>query len=137
MITVNGKNQVVILPVSGEIFLGVINHVVCPNGARHVQIPRAAHGGHLSPERFGKLYCKRTHSARGALDQNLLPGPDPSSVADTLQSSERRHRHGRCFLERFIGRLQRQISFSGKDILGKSAPSTSEYLIAWAKLLYV
>jgi hypothetical protein len=137
VITIDGKNQIILLLVSSEIFPGVINDMSCSNGARHIQIPRAAHGGHFSPERFGKLYGKHTHTNRGALDQNFLPGPDPSSVAKALQSGERRHGHGRGFLEGWIGWLQRQISFSGKGILSKSAMTTPEYLIPRPKLLYV
>ena len=87
------------LPIFGEIFLSVINDMVCPDRAYHVQIPRAAHASHFSPERFGNLHRKRTHTTRRTINQNLLPGLNLSFVAKTLQGDDCRHRYGRCFLE--------------------------------------
>jgi len=56
MIAVHRKNQVIPLPISGEIFVRVINDMVCTYRAHYVQIPRAADSGDVSPKRFGKLH---------------------------------------------------------------------------------
>src|SRR2546423_14622611 len=66
-------NQVVMLPIPGKIFLRVINHVVCANGAYHTHIPCAAYAGDFSPECFGNLHGKCPHPTRGTIHQNLLP----------------------------------------------------------------
>src|SRR2546430_8457453 len=100
MISVNSKNQVIPLPISGEIFLRVINDMVCTNRAHYVQIPRAAYGGDFSPKRFGKLHCKRTDTTRGTMNQDLLPLLNVSFIAKALQGGESRLRDGCCFLKR-------------------------------------
>ena len=43
-------NQIILLPILGEIFLRVINDLVCPNRVRQIHIPRAAYGGDFSPK---------------------------------------------------------------------------------------
>ena len=73
MIAVRRQYQVVLLPILGEIFLGVVNDVVCPKGARQVYIAGAAHGSDFSPVVFGNLHSKRPYSTRGPIDQDLLP----------------------------------------------------------------
>jgi len=137
MISVSSNNQVITLPIPGEIFLSVINDVVCPDRERHVQIPRAAHGSYLSPERFGNLHSKRTHATRRTINQDLLPRLNLSLIAETLQGGDCRKRYGRCFLECHTGRFQHQCIFTSTYILGKTAPTTpgyvSEYLIACLK----
>src|SRR3989304_4854094 len=100
MISVSSKNKVILLPILGEIFFGVVNDMVCPNRARLVQIPRAAHGCDFSPERFGYLHRKRSHPTRCPIDQNLLPRMNLSFIAQTLQGSESSHWYSRCFLKR-------------------------------------
>src|SRR3989440_11538966 len=141
MISVRSKNQVITLPILGEIFLRVINDLICANRACHIQIPRAAHTSHFSSERFGNLHRKRTHTTRRTMNQHLLPWLNLSFIAKTLQGGDCRHRYGRCFLEREIGRFQHQCIFTSAYILGKTATTTRgyvpEYLITWLKLLYV
>ena len=73
MVSVNGQNQIVTLLIFGEIFSRVINDVVCTNRAHHVQIPRAAYGGHFRTERFGNLHGECTHATRCSINKNLLP----------------------------------------------------------------
>src|SRR5438876_7833014 len=135
MICRDVNNKVISLPVSGEVFSRVINDVVCADSARHVQIPRAAHAGHFSAERFGKLHRKRTHTTRCAVNQDLLPGPNLPFVAKSLQSGHRRYRDGCCRLKRDIGRFQQQRPFSNRCILGETALACGpEYLITWLEL---
>src|SRR3990172_2795245 len=134
------KNQVITLSVFGEIFLRVINDLVCANRAHHVQIPRAAHASDFSLERFGNLHRKRTHTTGRTINQNLLPRLNLSFIAKTLQGGECRYRDGCCFLKRYIGWFQRQCIFTSTYILGKSARTTprySEHFITWLELLDV
>src|SRR6266566_3615616 len=141
MISVHSKNQVIPLPISGEIFLRVINDMVCTHRAHSVHIPRAAYGGDFSPKRFGKLYRKRTYTTRRTMNQNLLPWLNLSFIAKALQGDECRLRYGCCFLKRYIGRFQDQCIFRNRDIFGKTAKTilgcVSEYLITWLKLFYI
>src|SRR6266487_3604593 len=100
------------LPIPGEIFLRVINDMICANRAHHVQVPRAAYAGDFGSECFGELHRKRTHATRGAVNQNLLPGVDVPRIAQALQSGDGRHRNGGGLLERTIGRFNATL-FSG------------------------
>src|SRR3990172_7319049 len=100
MISVCSKNEVILLPILGEIFFGVVNDMVCPNRARLVQIPRAAHGCDFGAKQFGNLHRKRSHPTRRPIDQNLLPWLNLACVAKTLQGSESSHWYSRCLLER-------------------------------------
>src|SRR5947209_12859355 len=141
MISVGSKNQVILLPISGELFLRVINDVVCPDRAHHVHIPRAAYGGHFSSKRFGNLHRKRTHTTTRTINQNLLPLLNVSFIAKALQGGESRLRYGCCFLKRYIGRFQDQCIFRNRYIFGKTAKTilgcVSEYLITCLKLFYI
>jgi len=62
MMGIRTHDQIVTLPALREIFSSVINDMVCANRSRRVHIPRAAHGSDFSPERFGNLDRKRTHT---------------------------------------------------------------------------
>src|SRR6266516_8190273 len=141
MISVHSKNQVIPLPISGEIFLRVINDMVCTNRAHYVQIPRAAYGGDFSPKRFGNLHRKRTHTTTRTMNQHLLPLLNVSFIAKALQGGESRLRDGCCFLKRESGRFQDQCIFRNSYIFGKTAKTilgcVSEYLITCLKLFYV
>src|SRR6266581_8933850 len=137
MISVNSKNEVIPLPIFGEIFLGVINDPVCTNRAHHVHIPGAAHASDFSPERFGNLHRKRTHTARRTINQNLLPWLNLSLIAETLQCSDCRNRDGRSLLKRYIGRFQRQSIFSGTRVLGKGSIARAEHLVVRFELRYI
>src|SRR5450432_296187 len=95
MIAVSSKNQVVPLPILGEIFNGVINNMIGAKRTDHVHLARAAHGSDFSAERFGNLYRKRAYPTRGAVDQYLLPRLNMSFVAETLQGGNSRQRHSR------------------------------------------
>ncbi len=49
----NIKDQVITLTVFSEILLSVINHMVCPDRAQHVQFLRAVHASHFSSKVLG------------------------------------------------------------------------------------
>src|SRR6266566_8816866 len=138
MVSVRSKNQVILLSIVGEIFLHVINDMVCPNRAHQVHIPRAAYGGDFSSKCFGNLHRKGTHAAGRTIDQHLLSWLNVSLVAQTLQGGDSRQRYGRGFLERQPGGFQRYCIFRNRNILGKSAKATRgyvpEYLIPGLKL---
>src|SRR5258707_13204783 len=88
MISVNSKNEVIPLPNFGEIFLGVINDMICTNREQHVHIPRAAHGSDFSPERFGNLHRKRPHTTTRTMNQHLLSWLNLSFSAQALQGGD-------------------------------------------------
>src|SRR5690349_19403546 len=83
------------------------------------------HTGHFSAERFGNLHGKGTHTTRGAVDQNLVPGCNLSFIAQGLQGGHCRYRHGCRLLECDTGSFQYRGFFTSADILGKAAPTTS------------
>jgi hypothetical protein len=111
--------------------------MVCANRSRPVHIPRAAHGSDFSPERFGNLDRKRTHTTRRAINQNLLASLDPSLVTKTLKGRDRRHWYGCCVLKRYVGWLQRQFIFNCTRILGEGPKAHAEDLVAWFQLGHV
>src|SRR5215208_3325886 len=99
------KNDVVLFPIAGEIFLRVIDDSVCAEGPDHFDIPRTANTGNLSAKRLRDLYSKGTHTAGGAIDQDLLARLKLCLVAKSLQRGECGHRHRSSLLERHVARL--------------------------------
>src|SRR4030081_2307697 len=106
MMGIRTQDQIVTLPTFREIFLLVINDMVCANRSRRGHISCAAHGSDLSPERFGNLDRKRTHTTRRSIHQNLVASLDPSLVTETLQGSDCRDWYGCRVLKRTFGWLQ-------------------------------
>src|ERR1700693_5443334 len=137
MICVGSKNQVVTLTTLREIFPRVINDMVCANRSRRVHISRTAHGSDFSPERFGNLDRKCTHTTRRAINQNLVASLDPSLITKTLKGGECRHGYCSGFFKGYMGRLQRHFIFPSTHILGKSPTAHAEHLVAWFELDYV
>src|SRR6266498_6002019 len=88
MICCNVTDQVVTLPVSGEVFLGIVDEMICADRADHVQIRRAGYSRHLGPEGFGNLHSKCSHATTRTVDQYFLPGLDLSMVTKGLQGGE-------------------------------------------------
>lgn len=74
------------LAAAREVVAGAVNDVVGADRPGQVRLRRAAHAGDLRPEHPGLLHRERSHAARRAGDQNLLPGPYPSPVAKTRQT---------------------------------------------------
>ena len=85
------EDEVVARSALPEVLLGVVDDMVGPDRADHVQVLRAGHAGDLGTERLGDLHGERAHASRRPVDENLLPRLDlPSSrrswravVADT------------------------------------------------------
>ena len=84
MISIRGKDEIILPSILGEILFGVVNDVVGAYRARHLQIPRAAHGSHICSKRLGNLYRKRPHPARRPVDQNFLTGLNMTLIAQAL-----------------------------------------------------
>jgi len=99
MIPIRSKDEIILASILGEILFGVVNDVICAYRARHLQIPRAAHGSHFRSKRLGNLHCKRTHPARRSVDQNFLPWLNMPLIAQALQGSEGCRGHSRSFLK--------------------------------------
>src|SRR5579871_95699 len=124
MIAIRGQNQVIRLPLLGDIFPRVINDVVGSKGAHHLDIACAAHSSDFCPQGFGKLYGERSHPARGTINQHPLPWLNLPFIAQPLQRSNCCQRYGCCLLEGNIGWLQHQGIFTRADIFGKTTPTT-------------
>src|SRR5713101_7156482 len=122
MMGVRTHDQIVTLPAFREIFPRVIDNMVCANPPRGIYIPGAAHGSDFSPERFGDLDRKCTHTTRRAIDQNPLAWLDPSLITKALEGSDCRDWYGRCVLKRYVGWLQCQFIFDSTHIFGKRSP---------------
>ena len=67
-----------------------------------LDVPRAAHGGHLRAERLRDLHGERAHAAGGPVDQHLLPGLELALVTKSLERRERCDRDRRRLLERHV-----------------------------------
>src|SRR5260370_30411558 len=112
------KYQIILVSIFSEVFLGVINDMVCAKRAQKVQLAGVIHPSHLSPVEFGKLHCKRTGAATGTINQNLLPWLDLSFIANPLQGDHCRLRDCRYFLEFHTGCFYPQGFFTISDTLG-------------------
>src|SRR5712691_10877114 len=132
-----GENEVVTLRAFGEILLGVINDAIGADGAYHLHLPRTAHAGHICAEGLGDLHSERTHASPGAVDQDLLPRPNLSLVAKTLQCRKCRHRYRSRLLKRHVIGLHDQCGFASARILGKGSAAHAEHLVAWFEMRHV
>ncbi len=81
------KNYVVTLITFGEILFGVINDVICADGADKIDIAGAANSRDLSAERFGDLYGECPNTSGRAVDQDLLPRLPPKLQRPLVQTS--------------------------------------------------
>src|SRR5215211_308799 len=130
----NIEYQIILFPVLGEVFSGVINDMVCSKRAHKVQLAGVIYPGHLSPVQFGKLHRNRTGTTTGAIYQDLLPRLDLSFIANPLQGDHCRLRDGRCFLECHTRWFRCQFVLRRTDILGKTTQTrqdVAEDFIPW------
>ena len=127
------KNHIIARAASGEILARIINDVVGPNSAEHVQFPGAVHGCHVGPKVPGKLHRKGPDTATGAINQNLLSALDIGS-SQKIRRVKPTDSKGCGFLIADIGRLDCQHPvFRQTDVLRisphpKTAPA--ENLVA-------
>src|SRR5208283_5102030 len=81
-------------------------------------------------EGFRDLHRKRTDSAGGTVDENLLSGLDLSLVSKSLKRGDARYGNGGGGLERHVGRFRCQSIFLRNGILGKTAVAKTEHLVS-------
>src|SRR5919112_1592305 len=128
--------QIVLFSVLGEVFLGVINNMVCAKRAHKVLLAGVIHPSYLGPVYFGKLHRNRTGTTTGAINQNPLSRLDLSFIANPLEGNNCRLRDGRCFFECHTRWFQCQSVFRRTDILGETTQTrqdVSEDFIPWLK----
>jgi len=87
------------MPALGEVLLGIVNNLICANGANQVHFPRAAHAGDFRPKIFGKLHSGGANAARRAVYQHLMPRLDVSLVPQALQGGDCGSRYSGCFVK--------------------------------------
>jgi len=132
--------QVVPPPCPGEILLGVVDDLVGPDRGDDLHVLRAAYARYLGAERLGELHRERPDPSGRAVDQDLLPRPDPALVAKRLHGRAPGDRHRRRLLERYIGRLfQQHRVLTDADVLGECSPvfEAAEHLVAGPELGHV
>src|SRR6266496_4711783 len=113
------EDQVIMLPVSGEVLPAVIDDPIRTDRSDHVHVPGAAHARHVGTERLGDLHAEGAHASRCAVDQDLLPGPNLSFVPEALEGGFCRYGHGRSFLEREARRLRYEVLLLPAHVLGE------------------
>src|SRR5947207_15881166 len=90
MVTNEIEDQVVTFGPIGEIFFGIINHVIGSDRADKLDVARAANAGHFRAERFRELHRESTNASGRPVHQALLTGMNVTFVAETLQRGDGR-----------------------------------------------
>src|ERR1700674_1456680 len=124
------EDEVVALPASGEVLGCVVDDMVSADGPDHLLILCAAHAGHLSAERFGDLHGESPDAAGSAVDQDLLAWLDVALIAKKLEGGRCRHADGGGLLKSQVGGLGHEMFCCSARVLGKSAGTPTEHLIA-------
>src|ERR1700722_6034973 len=140
MMAVHSQYQIVPLPKPREIYIGVIDDLVCAYRSRYVHIPRTTYGSDFSPKFFGNLHRKCADATRRALNENFVARLNPSPVAKTLERRNCRDGYCGCVLKRQVGWLRCQSLFRCAYVLGKALALESCYpedLVACVKLGHV
>ncbi len=81
MISVHSQDQVVLLPVLGEVFYRVIDDMICPKGAHHPRFLVLHTAVTSAPNALAICTANVPTPPRRAIDQNLLPWLNISFVA--------------------------------------------------------
>ena len=129
------ENEIVARRAGCKVFLGIFDDAVGPERSNQVRIARAANGGDVRTENFGKLHCECANAARCAVNEDILAGLNPSVFAKTLQCSESRNGAGGCIFERDIFRFGRQLRLRRERVFRKCTAAVSEHSIARLELL--
>ena len=99
------SNSVVALVTSSEVLLRVVDDVIPIDRAVStflvLQTPVTS-----ASERLGDAHGERAHASGCAVDQDLLPGLEAPSVAETLESRESGDGDGRRLIERQVRGLR-------------------------------
>src|SRR5690349_278375 len=111
------KDQIILFPVFGEVFPGVIYDVVCAQRAHKVQLARVIHSSHFSSIQFRKLDRKRPSASTRTIDQCVLARLYAPVFANPSQSDHSCLRDGCGLLESEADPFQRQGFSRSADIL--------------------
>src|SRR5438309_9014077 len=126
------EDQIITLIGFSEIFVGVVDHVICADRAYQIEIPRTTYAGHLGAERFSYLHRKGPNAARRSVNQDLLPWLNLSLIAKTLQRRDCRHRHRSSLLKCHVSRLQHYSSIRETTyVLSQGSVFAAEHVVAW------
>src|SRR5512133_2732449 len=68
-----------------EILLGIIDNVVGPDGAKHLELPPVVHGGNLGSVILRNLNSECAHATASAIYQDLLPFLEGPVAAKSLE----------------------------------------------------
>src|SRR5215211_6632635 len=109
------------------------DHVIGAERSRLLDVPRAADGGYLRPERLRDLDGERAHAAGGAVDEDLLSRLELPVVPQALQGREGRHGHGGRLLEGQVCRL-RCDSLRRAHVLGERPALPAEDVVTGSKV---
>ena len=122
----------VVAPVApSEVLLRVVDDVVGSERSRLLHVRRAAHRGHLRSERLRDLDGVGPDAARGAVDQHLLPGLEPTLVAKSLQCGDRSDGDRSRLLEGYAGGLRDDRSIgAGAHVFRECPVPSAEHLVA-------
>src|SRR4051794_30640653 len=124
------ENDVVAVLAGCEVVGGVVDEVIGAEGADRVELRGAAHAGDLGSERLGDLDGESSHAARRADDQDLLPGLDPSVVANRLEGGKCGDGNRSRLLERQLRWLVRELVRSGACVLRERRLANAEHGVA-------
>src|SRR6266404_6823418 len=131
------ENHVVKFSTFREILSGVINDVICADGADHFNVPRTANARNFRAELPGDLHSERSHPSCRTVNQDLLPRLNLSLVAKALQGGESGQGYRSRLLERRVDRFHDQCRLGGICILGKGPAAQAEDRVARLELRYV
>src|SRR5215216_3090309 len=115
------EQQVVPLAAAGGVLPGVVDDVVGADGADHVQVPRAAHAGHLAPSHPASWTAKVPTPPDAPMIRTSWPGRT-RPWSRRPWSGETGQGHGRRVLEAMGSRL---LGFS-QELFDDTAPADPE-----------
>src|ERR1700726_539237 len=138
MVTNQIEDQIVPLVAFGEIFLGVIDHMIGADRTDKIDISRTANAGDLRAERFRDLDRESAHASGRAVHQNLLTSLNMTFVAETLQRGDGRDWNRSRLFERDVGGLRHNGAIGqNANVLGKGSGFSPEYFVSGSKVGYV
>jgi len=97
--------QVIAYLADGWIVALVIDDMISPQRAHHIDLWRATYTRYLAPKDFRDLYGEAPHAAGRAIDQHTLTSLYAANIPQALQSRQTSHRHRRRLCKREIGGL--------------------------------
>src|SRR5437868_2941012 len=134
MATHKVEDRVIVFATRGEIFLRVIDDVICADRSNQIYIPRAAYGSYFCSERFGDLDSECTYASSRPIDQDLLARMNLFLVMKRLPRGKSRYwRRGGLFERNVIG-LYHDGGVAGARIFGECSGTHAEHIVAGLEL---